>query len=68
MEQLPWSLVRVLGTILILGPPVAYYVYQDRKRREQNHPVLWAIGLGLLGIAGLLLHLYWRGDFTPASD
>lgn len=68
MEHLPWSLVRVLGTTLVLGSPVAYYVHQDRKRRGQNRSVLWAIGLGLLGLAGPLLHPYWRGDLTSSSD
>lgn len=51
MEHLPWSLVRVLGTTLVLGSPVAYYVHRDRKRRGQNRSVLWAIGLGLLGLS-----------------
>lgn len=68
MEHISWSLVRVLGTILVMGPPVAYYVYRDRTKHGKDHPFIWALGLGILGIAGLLVYLHRRGDVAPPPD
>lgn len=64
MTDVPWQLVRIVGVVLLLGPPVAIYVYRDRKRREKSHPLAWALGLGVLGIVGLFVYLHLRGDFT----
>ncbi|MFC7078873.1 hypothetical protein [Halorussus caseinilyticus] len=64
MADVPWQVVRIVGTVLLLGPPVAFYVYRDRKRRDESRPLAWALGLGVLGIAGLFLYLHLRGDFT----
>lgn len=63
--ELSGQAVRVLGTTAVLGPPVAYFVYRDMKRRGRPHPLPWAIGLGLLSLVGLFAYLHLRGDFSP---
>ncbi|WP_128478825.1 hypothetical protein [Halorussus pelagicus] len=63
MPDASWSLVRFVTTALVLGPPVAIYVYRDRTRRGKPRPLAWALGLGILGLPGLCVHLYLRGDF-----
>ncbi|UPV76408.1 hypothetical protein M0R89_19805 (plasmid) [Halorussus limi] len=68
MTNLPWPLVRVGLTLLVLGPPVAIYVYRDRERRGKSRPLALALGLGLLGFAGLFVHFYLRGDFAGAGE
>ncbi|NEU58293.1 hypothetical protein [Halorussus sp. MSC15.2] len=69
MTDVSWQFVRFVATVLVLGPPVAYYVYRDRKRRGESRPLAWALGLGVLGIPGLIFHLYLRGDFAgPNRD
>lgn len=68
MADVPWQLVRLVGPTVVLGPPVAYYVYRDRRRRGEPFPVAWALGVGLFNVTGLLVYLYLRGDFTGAGN
>lgn len=67
MLDVPYQIVRVVGYIAVLGPPVAVFVYRDRKRGGKSYPLAWALGLGLLGIPGLLWYLYLRGDFSSSA-
>lgn len=64
MSDVPWGAVRLVGQTVVLGPPVAFYVYRDMERRDRPHSLAWAVGLGLLGIAGLFAYLWLRGDFS----
>lgn len=64
MNDVPPGAVRLVGQTVVIGPPVAYYVYRDTKRRDRPHPLLWAVGLGLLGLLGLFCYLWLRGDFS----
>ena len=68
MPDASWSLVRFVATALVLGPPVAIYVYRDRTRRGKPRPLAWALGLGLLGLPGLFFHRYLRGDLEPGAE
>lgn len=67
MQEIPWQVIRLVGMVVLLGPPVGYYVYRDSKRRGEDRPIVRAVGYGVLGIAGLFLYLYQRGDFDPSS-
>lgn len=53
-------LVRIGLYLLIFGPTVGYYVYQDSKKQGYSSPRLRAVALGVLGIPGLLIHLGLR--------
>ena len=53
-------LVRMGLYLLIFGPTVGYYVYQDSKKQGYSSPRLRAVALGMLGIPGLLIHLGLR--------
>lgn len=64
MNDVPGSLVRLGGQTVVLGPPVAFYVYRDMNRRDRPHSLAWAVSLGLLGIVGLFAYLHLRGDFS----
>lgn len=68
MQETPWQLVRLVGTVAVLGPPVAYYVYRRERERGAGRALLSAVGYGLLGPVGLFAYLYRRGDFAPSSD
>ena len=52
--------VRMGLYVLVLGPPVAYYVYRDRIDRDAPRPRAWAVGAGLFGVAGLVVYLAVR--------
>ena len=58
----------MLGYVLLLGPPIAYYVYRDATRRNEERPILLAVVIGLLGIPGLLFYLYRRGRIGSDSE
>lgn len=62
MDELSGRVVQLVGPILLLGPPVAYYVYRDGKRRDESHPVLRAVGFGLFGLVGLFSYLAVREE------
>ena len=64
MNDVPVGLVRFVGQTVVLGPPVAYYVYRDVERRGRPFPLPWTVGLGLLGVVGLFAYLHLRGDFS----
>jgi cytochrome bd-type quinol oxidase subunit 2 len=69
MDALPALVVRLVGPILLLGPPVAYYVYRDVKRRGESYPLLRAVGSGLFGLVGLFAYLALResGPVEPRA-
>ena len=68
MLEIPAQAIRVLGYVLLLGPPIAYYVYRDASRHDEDHPILLAVATGLLGIPGLFFYLYRRGRIAPDSE
>lgn len=68
MSEIPPQAIRLLGYVLLLGPPIAYYVYRDATRYDQDHPILLAVVIGLLGIPGLLFYLYRSGRLAPDSE
>jgi hypothetical protein len=51
-------LVRVGLYLLVFWPIVGYYVYSDSEKRGFSNPQLRGVVLGLLGVLGLLIHLY----------
>jgi len=57
-------LIRVGLYLLVFWPTVGYYVYSDAKKQNLSNPQLRGLVLGVLGLAGLLVHLSLvrRGD------
>ncbi|MCX2818682.1 hypothetical protein EGH25_04870 [Haladaptatus sp. F3-133] len=49
--------VRVALYVLVLGPPVGYYVYDDSKKRGLSRPRLRGFAYGVLGILGLFVYM-----------
>ncbi|MDR9411759.1 MAG: hypothetical protein RI544_03325 [Haloquadratum sp.] len=45
---------------LLFWPVVAAFVYRDASTRGRSDALRHAVSLGALGIAGLLVHLYFR--------
>jgi hypothetical protein len=45
---------------LLFWPVVAAFVYRDASTRGRSDALRHAVRLGALGIAGLLVHLYFR--------
>jgi hypothetical protein len=52
--------VRPLLYHLLFWPVVAAFVYRDVRTQGRVDALRHAVGLGALGIAGLLVHLYFR--------
>ncbi len=51
--------MRLEPFILLIAGLLAYWVYQDAKKRNLKDPVAWAILAFLLGIIGLAGYYIW---------
>jgi len=56
--ELLW--IRPMLYHLLFWPVVAVFIYRDTAARGRSDALRHAVGLGALGIAGLMIHLYFR--------
>lgn len=56
--ELLW--VRPVLYHLVFWPVVAGFIYRDARAEGRTDALRHAVSLGALGVAGLLVHLYFR--------
>ena len=57
---------EIAGVFIAFGTSI--WVYKDAKKRENTHPILWALGVFILLIIFLPLYLYFRNKEAKENN